>query len=720
MGTSPAGSKVISVRHRWRVLRRTFLSLNTILAMLAALVGASVLGAGPAAAVTTGNGSLVYAAPAQGSFPDKGGDTYAKIIVLKHSGSANGEQIVTYDQLTWVNGVQVYPIYRSTDNGSTWTHVTDVVPSNDFSGVDRTSQPFLYEVPQQTGSLAAGTLLLAGNIMPTDKSSTRIVVYKSTDHGSTWSLLSTVDTGGPATYDPSPTSTTTAIWEPSLNIDANGDLVCYFSDERQKVYNGSGADTSASVLQAVSFHVSTDGGQTWGAEGNVAAIPDDSDRPGMITVTKMGNGKYLATYEVVNQPNQTVNSAVVYYKISNDGITWTANSLGTQLKLANGRGMGSSPYVKWFPAGGPNGMVVVASKWGEDSSGNISGGQNFYVNYNYGQGPWEQLPYAVTYDASDTQGGYFAGFAQSFDTSADGLTLYQATNVENTSSGQNDVRVGSVPLNAHHYEAERAVLTDTSLVSQVDADGGSKVGNINNADSTVDFSHVNVPAAGTYTVNVRYDNGTGATSTQSVRVNGGTAFSLSYPATVDWNRYLWAQFTTTLNAGNNTIAFTHSSSYAELDSIDVYQSGAAANGEFKLVNRNSGLYLEIPSASTTAGTQAGQWGDTNNPTQVWRITPTSSGSSYTLTNLNSGQLLDVSGASTANGAAAVQEPSSGAASQDWTFAATDSGNGYVTNVNSGLLLEIYQNSTANGAVADQWASTGYNCQQWWLTKQSIQ
>lgn len=700
---------------------RPSFSLLAVLALLTGLLGGAVFTAGAAdAAATTGNGTLVYSSPAQGSFPDNGGATYAKIIVLKHNGAANGDLVVTYDQLTWVNGVQVYPIYRSTDNGATWTHVTDIAPSNDFPGIDRTSQPFLYEVPQQTDSLAAGTLLLAGNIMPTDESSTRIVIYKSTNQGSTWSLLSTVDTGGPATYDPSPTSTTSAIWEPSLNIDANGDLVCYFSDERQKVYNSSGADTSTSILQAVSYHVSSDGGQTWGTEGNVAAIPDDSDRPGMITVTKMGNGQYVAAYEVVNEPSQSLNTAEVYFKASSDGITWNAGSLGTQIKLANGRSLGSSPYIKWIPSGGPDGTLIVSSKWAVDSSGDISGGQNFYVNYNYGQGPWEQMPYAVTYDASDTQGGYFAGFAQSFDTSVDGLTLYQATNVENTTSGQNDVRVGSIPLNAYHYQAVLATDTDTDTVSQVDADGGTKVGDINNADSTVDFSHVKVPTAGTYTVNVRYDNGTGATSTQSVSVNGGTAFTVSYPPTVDWNRYLWAQFTTTLNAGNNTIAFTHNTSYAELDSIDVYQSGTAAVPEFSVINRNSGKYLEIPYANTASGTQADQWGFTNNPTQVWSIAPTSSGSSYTLTNLNSGKLLDITGSSTSNGAAAVQEPSSGNSSQDWTFTPTDTGYGYITNVHSGLLLEVYQNSTANGAAIDQWGPTGYNCQQWWLTKQNIQ
>ena len=81
-----------------------------------------------------------------------------------------------------------------------------------------------------------------------------------------------------------------------------------------------------------------------------------------------------------------------YYKFSNDGVTWTANDLGTAIKLSNGRGIGSSPYVKWVPAGGPNGMVIVGAKWGLDSSGNISGGQNFYVNYNLGLGNWERLP----------------------------------------------------------------------------------------------------------------------------------------------------------------------------------------------------------------------------------------------------------------------------------------------------------------------------------------
>ena len=250
----------------------------------------------------------------------------------------------------------------------------------------------------------------------------------------------------------------------------------------------------------------------------------------MITVAKMGNGKYLATYEVVDRPSQTLNTAPVYYKISNDGVTWPSG-LGTKLTLANGRGIGSSPSVKWV-SGGPNGTVIVSSKWGLDSSGNISGGENFYVNYNFGLGNWERLPYAVTYDATDSQGGYFAGFAQGFDASPDGNTLYQATNVENSSTTYDDIRVGTIPLNADHYEAERATVNNVSTVSHVDASNGSKIGNIIFSTSYVQFD-VKAPAAGTYTVNVRYDNGTGATSSHLVSVNGGTAFTLSYPKTYD-------------------------------------------------------------------------------------------------------------------------------------------------------------------------------------------
>ena len=691
-----------------RGLRRAALAVAAALA----LVVTSIAGSSPAEAVTTGNGALVYAPAAGSSFNPEGGTpagtTYAKVIVLKHNGSANGTQLVTFDKLVLQGGVQVYPIYRSTNDGASWTHVADVNPSATFPTLTRTAQPFLFEVTETTGSLTAGTILLAGMIMPEDRSSSRLVLYKSTNQGTSWSYVSTIDTGGPAVYDPSPSSTTTTVWEPSLAIDASGGLVAYFSDERQKGSN---------VLQAVSYRRSTDGGATWGSLVNVSAPTNKSDRPGMIIVTKMGDGRYMATFEVVNRPSQSLNTAPVYYKISNDGLNWgSSTSIGTAVTLADGRGIGSSPYVKWVPSGGPKGMVVIASKWSLTSSGAIDGGQNFYVNYNLGEGPWERLPMAVTYDATDTQGGNFSGFAQGIDVSVDGRTLYQATNVENTSTALNDIRVGSIPLDAQQYEAELATINDASLVSHAQAAGGSKVGNINNSGSYVQFT-VRVPSAGSYTLNVRYDNGYTSAATHNVSINGGAASSISYPRTVDWGRYAWAQKTVTLNAGVNTIRFTKGTNFAELDQLQVWRN-AGLDPQFQLVNRSSGKLLEVLGALTTDGAAVGQWGPTGHATQRWTVQPVT-GSTVKLANLNSGKLLEIPSAQTADGVDVVQWGPTGHATQTWN-AATSGGWWTFTNANSGKLLEIASCSASDGAVAQQWTATGATCQQWRLKTAAIQ
>lgn len=254
----------------------------------------------PVMAKTDGNGSLVYKSDNDSTF-DPGGATYSRIICLKNNAGSNGTLLCTYDQLKKVsvdvgNGKkiskQVYPIYKSTDGGDNWKLISNVYDKE--YGLLRTSQPCLYELPQQVGDMPAGTILLAGNIFDDDPyTQSRIVIYKSLDGGNSWSFLSEVDHGGPCTYDPSVTSTTTTVWEPYLNLSKDGKLVCYYSDERQKA-NG--------VLQAVSFKTSSDG-KNWSSLSNVAAITNKKDRPGMITVSALPNGKYIATYEVVNRPS---------------------------------------------------------------------------------------------------------------------------------------------------------------------------------------------------------------------------------------------------------------------------------------------------------------------------------------------------------------------------------------------------------------------------------
>lgn len=47
----------------------------------------------------------------------------------------------------------------------------------------------------------------------------------------------------------------------------------------------------------------------------------------------------------------------------------------------------------------------------------------------------------------------------------------------------------------------------------------------------------------------------------------------------------------------------------------------SVNGGYKLVNRNSGLVLDDPGWSKSAGTQLDQWSDTNGPNQWWNLGP---------------------------------------------------------------------------------------------------
>lgn len=690
-----------------------------VLALAAVLIMSIVISC-TAFAKTTGNGTVVYVSDNSQTF-DPGGATYSRIICLKNNGSSNGTLLCTYDQLKNVEVImndgsaaskQVYPIYKSSDGGDSWQLIANVYDKE--YGLLRTSQPCLYELPQQVGNMPAGTILLAGNIFDDDPyTQSRIVLYKSTDGGYTWTFLSEVDNGGPCIYDPSTTSTTTTVWEPFLGLSKNGDLVCYYSDERQKE-NG--------ILQAVSFKTSSDG-VNWSSLSNVAAIDNTSDRPGMITVTALPNGKYMATYEMVNRPSISNNNAVVYCKFSDDGVTWDAGSLGTRVALADGRGIGSSPYVRWVDAGGPNGMVIISAKWGTDSADNISGGQNFYVNYNLGQGAWERLPMAVTYDYNDLAGGYFSGFSQSFDVSPDNTTLYQATNVENfdnakTISGVsynlNDVRVGSLPLRGAIYEAEKAVITNAQAETAVDASNGKEVRYINESDSSVDFQNIKIDKAGNYTILVRYSNGETSEASHMVTVNGIQIGTINYPVTVNWDRYLWSSFSCYLDAGINSVKFTKNVGFAELDCIQVSET----EDDFSVINKNSGKYLEIISGLITEGAAAGQWGITDHWCQKWSFEKAGNGY-YRIKNANSSLYLDIENQSVEDGAAAVQSVYAERDSQLWSLIEAGDGYYHIINKNSGKYLEVADNSAEDGALVGQWGPTGYGCQEWTLVKEGI-
>lgn len=129
-------------------------------------------------------------------------------------------------------------------------------------------------------------------------------------------------------------------------------------------------------------------------------------------------------------------------------------------------------------------------------------------------------------------------------------------------------------LDVDQYQRYYAMHQQVNHVGSPMADypnafGPNVVGQIDYADSWVNFNQVYVPSAGNYNVRVHYANGWSATGTHSVSVNGGAATVINYPVTGGWDSFGYATITVPLSAGMNAIKFAKGTNFASLDCVDV-------------------------------------------------------------------------------------------------------------------------------------------------------
>lgn len=286
----------------------------------------------PSSAMAYGQ-STMYTPPAGVPAP---GALYARAMQ-----ASNGKMYATFEQYT--TGVASFPIFESLDNGQTWKKVGDVKDTH--KGWGMRWEPHLYQLPEAIGNMPAGTLLASGLVLPYDESKCEIDLYKSNDEGRTWIYVSTVAVGTQAKPGSDP------VWEPFLMV-ANKKLIIYYSDERDNAY-------SQKLV-----HQSSSDGVNWGPVVNDVAIK--GERPGMVTVAQMPNGKYIMTYEIVG------GSGGAWFKISSDPESWNAPDKGTVFDAK-----GSSPYVVTM-----NGMVIIST----------AGNGNLFTNDNNAVGAWKQIP----------------------------------------------------------------------------------------------------------------------------------------------------------------------------------------------------------------------------------------------------------------------------------------------------------------------------------------
>ena len=293
---------------------------------------------------------------------------YARTVELE-----GGVLLATWENYSPEPPLVYFPIFKSIDGGETWKEISRVTDQVNNWGLRY--QPFLYELPISIGKFKAGTVLLAGNSIPTDLNYTKIDVYASEDKGCTWEFVSHVASGGAAIPD----NGIPAIWEPFLMV-YDGKIVLYYSDQRDANYG-----------QKLVHQVSGDL-LTWNPLVDDVKYPVYTARPGMTTITQLPNKKYMMTYEYGGGPlasGSTTYSFPVYYRISSSPLTFD-DAPGLPLISNDGTQPTSSPYITWSPVGGVNGTIIV-------SSGSLS---QVFVNQALGDaGAWKTVgtPEGVSY-----------------------------------------------------------------------------------------------------------------------------------------------------------------------------------------------------------------------------------------------------------------------------------------------------------------------------------
>lgn len=279
--------------------------------------------------------------------------TDARTVELTHTSNT---LLATWENYSPQPPLVYFPIYQSLDHGASWTHLSNV--TDQVNGWGLRYQPFLYELPRDFAGFKAGTVLLAGNSIPSNLSATRIDLYASTDAGLTWTFLSLIAAGGEALPD----NGLTPVWEPFLLLHGD-ELIAYYSDQR----------LNATYGQRLVHQTSRDL-RTWGPVVPDVEAPVYIDRPGMTTVAELppaagtNESQWIMTFEYGHTDPATGDYTFpVNYRIASSPLLFN-ESVSVPLVAGNtGAVPLGSPYVTWTPvgaAGGGNGTLVVSSGGG--------------------------------------------------------------------------------------------------------------------------------------------------------------------------------------------------------------------------------------------------------------------------------------------------------------------------------------------------------------------
>ncbi len=297
--------------------------------------------------------------------------SYGKIIKLEHQKNEKNNGVLF--AVSQNNNTFPWQMFRSDDDGKTWEKMAplyDYVNKGNIPGY----QPYLYELPEAMGKYPAGTILFAGCSRRGAKETTYIFVQATTDFGITWEPIGNVEIGG--CYNQGDWSSD-GLWEPVLMYEKEtGRLYCYYSDELE---NGVGENHVGGHNQRLVYKYTTDL-KSWSAKHDMVSLENPELRPGMVALTKMGNGKFALAYEMCGKGY----SCDIHIKISDSLSDWDPTDKGKLvLDSVSGKGMASGPAIIWTPNGGDCGTLIVTSNSDRVPSTKTKCG--LFLSFDYGK-----------------------------------------------------------------------------------------------------------------------------------------------------------------------------------------------------------------------------------------------------------------------------------------------------------------------------------------------
>ena len=437
-----------------------------------------------------------------GHHPGVYGSEYQRMAKLP-----NGDWIVVYT-IYDNNGYPYDPegglrlqVSKSNDNGENWTIISTIKdPGRDLDN-------------GQILVLENGAILIACRSVRWWESY-HLKVFRSTDSGSTWVYLSTIDynDGEPGSLG----NPDKGVYEPHMGYLDDGSIAVFYASEKHVV-------EEIPYSQILSEKISTDNGASWGEEIWVAwDTQNSSARPGMPVWTKMGSGEYIVVFEDIVHDDGNA-----HYKISPDGKKW-AEGLGERIP-----NHAIGPYITCLS----NARLVVSSSQKQNLSYSDDNGKTWHLN---DPNPWRgSFPdyYWLTCNELDVN---------------EVLVMDSIRREEGGHMVQS--RFGTIgETNYMLYEAEDGEIGNGVVIqAHPNASGGYQIAVMDNIGSFGEVT-VNVPKAGTYELVQHYANGMTDERHKSLYINGIKQAQISYSVTGGWDFYGDVKTSVNLKAGANRI-----------------------------------------------------------------------------------------------------------------------------------------------------------------------